>query len=327
MTDANDLYGIALDRFVAEREALAKALRAEGHRERAAAIVRLRKPSMAAWAVNQLVRTQRRAVGALFDAGDALVRAQAELLDGGGNPRVLRETSERERAAVGELAEAARGLLSADGHELTQVTLDRVSETLHAAALDREARLQVRDACLERELRHVGLGSIGGTIASTDSARRPGPGPRKAAERKPGRGSHRAAGRKPSQGSHGTAEAKPVQGSHRVAEAKADTAGPTKPAAAVKRDAERRAQADRAEQRERAEKLKSARQAEADARRKAERAARELKKAEKTLNDAASSLRDAEAAVAVARERAKQADLAHRRAQKALRGSETDDRL
>src|SRR5205085_5409527 len=39
--------------------------------------------------------------------------------------------------------------------------LERVSETLHAAALDEEAREAVGEACLERELRHVGLGALG----------------------------------------------------------------------------------------------------------------------------------------------------------------------
>ncbi len=68
---------------------------------------------MAVWAVNELVRTQGRAVQALFDAGDALVRAQSELVAERGDARVLREVAGRERAAVGELAAAAQGLLSA----------------------------------------------------------------------------------------------------------------------------------------------------------------------------------------------------------------------
>src|ERR671929_141560 len=68
----DDLYGLPLDRFIAERGALAKALRGEDRRDEAAEVAKLRKPSAAAWAVNQLVRTQGRAVGELFDAGDAV---------------------------------------------------------------------------------------------------------------------------------------------------------------------------------------------------------------------------------------------------------------
>ncbi len=159
MRDQQDLYGLPLEQFVAARGELAKALRRDGRREQAAEVSSLRKPSVAAWAVNQLVRTQGKQLAALFDAGDALTQAQSELLGGRGEAGALRGALERERTAVDELAAKARGLLSAEGHELSSVTLERVSDTLHAAALDGEARAQVRGGCLERELRHVGLGA------------------------------------------------------------------------------------------------------------------------------------------------------------------------
>lgn len=156
--EPDDLYGLPLDRFVPERGALAKALRGEKRRDEAAAVAALRKPSVAAWAVNQVVRSQGSAVKALFSAGDELRDAQARLLDGKGDGRALRAANERERAAVDELVEAARGLLSSDGHELSPAVIERVADTLHAAALDEDAREQVREGRLERELRHAGLG-------------------------------------------------------------------------------------------------------------------------------------------------------------------------
>ena len=165
MTEARDLYGLPLERFVAERGTLAKSLRAEGDREQAASVAGRRKPSVAAWAVNQLVRTQDGAVASLFQAGDALLHTQAELLAGRGDARALREAAERERAAVDELVNVSRGLLSTEGYELTQATLDRVSATLHAAALSEDARETVRDGCLERELRYVGFGTTEATDA------------------------------------------------------------------------------------------------------------------------------------------------------------------
>jgi hypothetical protein len=156
--DADDLYGLPLDRFVPERGALAKALRADGRREEAAEVAALRKPSVAAWAVNQLVRTRDRAVAELLDAGDALREAQADLLAGRGDGRVLRSAGQRERAAVDALVTFARGLLTSEGHDLSPATVEKVAETLHAAALDHDARRALRDGRLERELRHVGLG-------------------------------------------------------------------------------------------------------------------------------------------------------------------------
>ena len=117
----DDLYGLPLDRFVAERTALARELRGAGRREEAGEVAALRKPSVAAWAVNQLVRTQGRAVDELFEAGDALRKAQDGVLAGRDDAGSLRS----------------------------------------AAALDDDARNHVRGGRLERELRHVGLGTTG----------------------------------------------------------------------------------------------------------------------------------------------------------------------
>lgn len=141
-----------------ERGALARALRKDGRREEAAEVAGLRKPSVAAWAVNQLVRTQGRAADELFGAGDAVGEAQADLLAGRGDARALRSAVGRERAAVDALISAARGLLSSQGHELSDAIIDRVSDTLHAAAVDQDARAKVRGGRLERELRHLGFG-------------------------------------------------------------------------------------------------------------------------------------------------------------------------
>jgi hypothetical protein len=157
----DELYGLPLERFVPERAALAKALRAEGRREEAAQVAKLRKPSVAAWAVNQLVRTQGRAVAELFAAGDALLEAHSAVVSGAGDARSLRDAAARERAAADALVSTARGLLSTDGHELSPAIIDRVADTLHAAALDEDARAQVREGRLERELRHIGLGGTG----------------------------------------------------------------------------------------------------------------------------------------------------------------------
>jgi hypothetical protein len=289
VTDADDLYGLPLDRFVPERGALAKALRGKGRKEEAASIAARRKPSVAAWTVNQLIRTQSRAVATLFEAGDELQRAQSELLAGRGDARALRGATQRERAAVDELARAAGGLLSSDGHEPTRATVVRVSETLHAAALDEDARAQVRAGCLERELRWVGFGASGGEIAIAAPDRRD------SAPRAPAR---RAAG------------AQTTSREEREREAERERA---------ERGARERAERELAE-RERAGKLKAARKAETAARRLAERAARDLHTAEERRDRAAASLREAEDAVAAARERADEAALDLGRAEQALEG-------
>jgi hypothetical protein len=167
--DPDQLYGLPLDEFVPRRATLTKELRAAGDRAAAADVAALRKPSVAAWAVNQLVRTQPRAIKELYASGDALSAAQEQLMAGQADAWDLREANARERGAVDALISLARGLLTGEGNELSPGVLDRVSDTLNAAALDPEARAAVRDGRLERELRHSGLGAFSGAVAPVRS--------------------------------------------------------------------------------------------------------------------------------------------------------------
>lgn len=290
--EPGDLYGLPLDRFVAERGALAKALRAEGRREEAAEVAALKKPSVAAWAVNQIVRTQKRPVGALFEAGDALRTTQEELLAGRGDARTLRAAAESERGAVEALVEAARGLLTSEGHELSTAVVERVSETLHAAALDDSAREQVREGRLVRELRHIGFG-----LGEAAGAGAPG---RRASKSK-------AAGKAPA------AKASAAKPRARGARAHGRAADGKRNAAARKRDAAERERTKR-DKRERDQARKAARTAELAARRRVERAATALEAAEERRERAAQRLADADAALAGAREEAEAAAAEHARA-------------
>ena len=279
----DDLYGLALERFVPERTSLARALRADGRRDEAAAVAGARKPSVAAWAVNQLVRSQGPAVKELFDAGDALRQAQAELLAGRGDGGALRAARERERVAVDGLVDSARGLLSSQGHELSPATLDRVLDTLHAAALDDSAREQVRAGRLERELRHAGLG-LGEAEAAAAATTKPTP----ASVPRPKRDAGKAGAKS--------------QRAERDEEAR-----------------RRAAEAARAE-REHAAALKAARSAETTARRRAQRTARALRAAEERREHAAQALDEADETLAAARAEADAAADAHRSAQADLEG-------
>jgi hypothetical protein len=156
--DAVDrLYGLPREEFVGERDALAKQLRADGRRDDAAAVKALPKPTVAAWAANQAVRSQKRAARELWKAGDELTAAQDAVLAGKGSGANLREASDRERAAVETLVDAARGLLGASGGDLSDATIERVRETLHAGAIDADARDEVAAGRAVRERSPQGL--------------------------------------------------------------------------------------------------------------------------------------------------------------------------
>src|SRR5436305_1927347 len=170
------LYGLPLDEFTAERDAAAKELRADGSREAADAVRKLRKPSVPAWALNQLARRRSGEVERLIAAGDELRDAQEKVYKGGGARERLRGAVEAEREAVGSLLGEARELLDAEGRTPSQQVLDRIRDTLHAAATDE----RVRDELLAgRLVEHAQPGGLGPALPETqgDMKARAGPTP------------------------------------------------------------------------------------------------------------------------------------------------------
>jgi hypothetical protein len=161
--DVDRLYGLPLEEFIPARDALAKELRDSGRRGEATAIKALKKPTVAAWAANQAVRSQPRAARDLWEAGDALAAAQEAVLSGKGSGGDLRSAAERERLALDPLVDAARGLLTTSGGDLSETTIDRVRATLQAAAIDADAREEVAAGRAVREREPRGL--FGGEAA------------------------------------------------------------------------------------------------------------------------------------------------------------------
>ena len=95
------VYRGALEDFVRRRDALAKQLRAEKRRDDADRVKALRKPSRAAWALNNVLPES----GATIDQlAVAIQEAQEEQARGGGQLRAALETV---RAAAREVAHAA----------------------------------------------------------------------------------------------------------------------------------------------------------------------------------------------------------------------------
>lgn len=308
----HDLYGLPLDRFIPERAALVKALRGEQRRDEASEVAALRKPSVAAWAVNQLVRTQTTQMEALFAAGDDLVQAQADAAAGKPAGDALRAATRRQRDAVQGLVGAAEGLLSSDGHPLSQATLERVGDTLRAAAIDEEARRRVEDGCLAHELRFVGLGVGGLTAApprSPSTRKEPAAPPRSPSKRKEPAAAPRRSRKKADEG-------EAARGNVQAAKQNAEAAARAEAKAAARAEAEAAARAE-AERRRKAA-LRAARQAEADARRVATRAEKELAAAQARRDEAVASLQEADRLLAAAQDRAEQAAAELRNAERAV---------
>jgi hypothetical protein len=155
----DELFGLPPEEFVAARDDLARSLRREGDAEAARQVKALRRPSLSAWAVNQLARGQGSGLARLLAAGERLRAAHQAALAGEGAAE-LRVAAKAEREAVAGLVEDALALLREAGHPTTDATRDRVAATLHAAGASQEAADLVRDGRLTTDLDPSGFGTV-----------------------------------------------------------------------------------------------------------------------------------------------------------------------
>ncbi len=136
LDDALDhLYGVDPGEFVAERKRLARELKEAGDTASADTIAKTRKPTVAAWALNQLARKQRRDVDLLLDAGHRLRQAQEGVV-GGDDRAAFEQAQSTERDALRRLTQQASELLGGASSQ----ALAQISSTLRTAAVSEEGR-------------------------------------------------------------------------------------------------------------------------------------------------------------------------------------------
>jgi hypothetical protein len=117
----SQLYRAPHEGFVAERKRLAAELKAGGDKAAAARFIKLGRPPISAWAVNQLWWHEQESFRELLDAA-AKVRAGA------------RAATSAHREALARLRTRAGELLLEGGHGAAEGTLRRVTATLSALA-------------------------------------------------------------------------------------------------------------------------------------------------------------------------------------------------
>ncbi|MFI2371175.1 hypothetical protein [Streptomyces sp. NPDC018833] len=143
----DELYGLAPGDFTATRNERAKGARSAGYRELAEQIRRLRRPTLAAWASNLLVREQPDEAERLLQLGEALRQAHRNL-DG----EQLRELSARQRQVTFALARQAGRLTAEAGQRISEDVQREVQETLHAVLADPDAAQQWAQGRLTKPL-------------------------------------------------------------------------------------------------------------------------------------------------------------------------------
>lgn len=146
----DDLYSLPLGQFIAARDRLAARLAEEGQTDEAATVAKLRKPSVAAWALNRASRHRPEAV-------DRLV-ASHQRLRSASSVELLHEASEERRKAVAELETVALAELTADGRRVSGQTKDRITSTLLAVATDPQGEEDLAAGRLVREIELSGAG-------------------------------------------------------------------------------------------------------------------------------------------------------------------------
>jgi hypothetical protein len=154
-TAVDALYARPLDEFIAARDAAVRQATDGGDRLGAARVKRLRKPSVAAWVINQVAREHSDEIGALAALGDEL-RAATQDRD----RARIRALDHLRRERTDALVRAVREAGEVGGRSVSSAVLDRMTETLTAAVMDPDAAAAVRAGRLSRALQHVGFGIV-----------------------------------------------------------------------------------------------------------------------------------------------------------------------
>ncbi len=131
---AAELYGLAPEEFTAARNAAAAEAKSSGDGELAAAVKVLRKPSVGAWLLNQLVRQRGEEVAQVLELGARLRAAQGTL-----GAAELRALDTQRRALTRAVAGQAVAIGRAAGRSVSAAVSGAVEETLRSAMVDGEA--------------------------------------------------------------------------------------------------------------------------------------------------------------------------------------------
>ena len=150
---AAELYQVSPDEFVALRDRWFKELRARGAHEDAAAVAKLRKPTVSAWLINLLVADSPNLSADLSELADQLREAQEQLAG-----EELRALGRQRHQLVAGLLARARELAAAKGRPSSGAVLGEVETTLRAALADAEITRQTLSGRLVQAVSVQGFG-------------------------------------------------------------------------------------------------------------------------------------------------------------------------
>lgn len=143
-TVVDELYALPRDEFIGARAAAVKQARQAGDELLAKRLMKLRKPSLAAWLANRLAREHPAEIGDLLDLGADLRRAHARL-DG----RQLQQLSRERHKKIQGLRVLAVKTAKAAGMSASETILRQLEDSLTTALADADLAEELRAGRLE----------------------------------------------------------------------------------------------------------------------------------------------------------------------------------
>lgn len=145
------LFSAPLRAFVQERKRLAQALKQAGRRDEAKAVERLSKPTLSAWAVNQVARRQPERVRRL-----GVLTAELQKAHGPTFTALMKE----HRALLAQLREDAEAALAGDGHPTGPHLLAKVVGNLRAGVAQPEIKASIEAGRLLQDVEEPGFQNL-----------------------------------------------------------------------------------------------------------------------------------------------------------------------
>jgi hypothetical protein len=162
LDEIDRLFELPLDEFTSARNDLAKRLKQQGEAEAAEAVGGMAKPTVAAWAVNQLARREPEPVRGLLNVAARLRNAQERALGGDRAADELRAAQSEEREIIRDLTRRAEAILREADRPASGQTLERVSSILRSAAVADPGREALRAGRLSGDVEVSGFEALAG---------------------------------------------------------------------------------------------------------------------------------------------------------------------
>jgi hypothetical protein len=179
--DIDALYQGPLGEFTAGRNALEKRVKAEQGKEAAAAIKALEKPSVSAWAVNQLFWRYRTDFDRLLRSGDDLRASQQKRM--AGRDVDVNAAIDARREALSKLMGRAAAILEEGGTTSDEIR-NRVGQTLEALSVYGTSDAAPRPGRLTGDVQPPGFAALAALVPAGPPGR---PAPAAKAKAAPGR--------------------------------------------------------------------------------------------------------------------------------------------